>query len=270
MVKLGLIQLEIIDGDWIKNREHALHAMRALVAQGARLLVLPEIWHSFQLSRREALADFSNETRVLFAQFARDHAVTLVSCQVERDGSNFYNTAFVWDESGREIAAYRKVHLFQVGGECAWFSAGDALPPVIHSSFGTWSVAICFDLRFPMMFRRLAEAGVHLVVVPAQWPSVRETHWRTLLAARAIENQMFMVGVNRRGAKQTQTGIEPYRGVSCVITPLGEPCLLLNESDEHGVVAIDLDDARRVREAFPCLSLSHPVIDYYSGNGCKG
>lgn len=261
MVNVGLIQLELIDGDWEKNRDHALQAMTALVAEGATLLVLPEMWHSFQADRRDALADFSNETRVIFSEFAGQHAITLVSCQLERDHASFYNTAFVWDETGREIAAYRKVHLFQAGGECAWFSPGECLPPIIQSSFGTWSVAICFDLRFPVMFRRLAEQGVELVIVPAQWPSVREAHWLTLLRARAIENQMFMVGVNRRGLKQTQAGSEDYSGASSVIDPLGVTVLELKKQAAIGTVTISLDDAARVRTAFPCLSLSHDRID---------
>ena len=132
-----------------------------------------------------------------------------------REGRVF-NTFALFDARGETRAVYRKVHLFQLMGEQRWLTPGDCVV-VAGLDWGKAGLAICYDLRFPELFRRCALEGASLLLVPAAWPKARVAHWQTLLRARAIENQYFVAGCNCVGAAKRET----FGGRSAVVDPGG-------------------------------------------------
>ncbi len=170
-----------------------------------------------------------------------------------------YNTAVVVDDCGEIQDVYRKCHLYDAHGEreSDQTSAGDALGKPIHTPFCTLGVGICYDLRFPEMTRDLALAGCDLIVFPAAWHAgpCKEEHWETLLRARAIENECFVVGTCLAGSR--------YVGRSMVCDPLGR---VLSKgpagADGEALVTCDLDFGvlRSVRDAMPVFAHRRPDV----------
>ena len=173
------------------------------------------------------------------------------------DGGLPFNTSIVVDSAGVQRTRYRKVHLFDAQGhrESDRMSAGDALMTPLDTPFGMLGLAICYDLRFPEVARAAALAGAELMLFPAAWVDGpgKVAQWETLLAARAIENGMFVAGVSSCD--------EGRIGNSCVYAPDGA-LLAAGGSDEQLVTCeIDIADIVRVRTATP--SLAHLRPDCY-------
>jgi predicted amidohydrolase len=140
--------------------------------------------------------------------------------------------------------------------EDKWLQPGTQL---ICTDFqwGKAGLAVCYDLRFPEMFRKYALKGTRLVFIPAEWPAARVSHWSTLLRARAIENQMFVVGVNCVG----KIGNETFGGSSTIISPWGETIAEANNQDEQLITAeIDLDQVDEFRMKIPVFEDRRPDI----------
>jgi predicted amidohydrolase len=153
-----------------------------------------------------------------------------------------------FDSAGTEVARYCKMHPFTHGGEAAHFEPGS---DVVHFSHEAVRIApvICYDLRFPELFRHAVRSGVHLFAVIANWPRARHEHWTTLLKARAIENQAFVLGVNRTGRDPRNE----YGGGSLLIDPRG--VTLADAGGQAGLmeVEIDLQELLAYRRSFPVL-----------------
>ncbi len=158
------------------------------------------------------------------------------------------NMAAVYDRKGRRIAAYTKMHPFSLLDEDKYYAAGR--DTVIFDIDGmTCSVFICYDLRFPEVFRKVA-GDVKAIFVIANWPASRKEHWETLLKARAIENQCFVIGVNRTGTDGN--GIH-YPGASSVFDPSGNAVCSGNEKDEFLSCEFDPAEVIGIRSRFPFL-----------------
>jgi predicted amidohydrolase len=155
----------------------------------------------------------------------------------------------VFDKLGHELAKYSKLHPFNFANEGKYFDAGDDI--ITFELEGTaCSVFICYDLRFPEVFRQVSK-DVEVIFVVANWPNSRQRHWEMLLIARAIENQCYVVGVNRIG----KDGVgQKFNGSSMVIDPLGEVLLHTNKTNEYSVCDLSLNKVAMVREKFPFLS----------------
>lgn len=145
-----------------------------------------------------------------------------------------FNTSLIYDRNGRCLAQYRKIHLFRPLGEEQRFRAGDR-PGFFELEGVGCGVMICYDLRFPELARSLALSGARVLFVPAQWPRERLAHWRALLLARAIENQVFVVGCNATGSR----GGETFGGASLIIDPWGR--ILAEGGAGEDVVQAELD-----------------------------
>ena len=158
------------------------------------------------------------------------------------------NEAVVFSPTGTELTRYRKIHPFTGGGEHEHYSAGSQ-----HSVF-EWSgfrIApfICYDLRFPELFRPAARDGAELFVIVANWPEKRSEHWVRLLQARAIENQAFVLGVNRTGTDPSLV----YDGRSCLFDPHGNEVFQAGRTEQVITAEIDPAVARQWRAEFPAL-----------------
>jgi omega-amidase len=226
--------------------------------QKADLLVLPELWPTgYHLSRAEEYASpLDGGPFALMSGLARMHGMALVGSALESnaDGPPF-NTAALFGPDGALLAAYRKVHLFPPMGEAEYLAPGVDLP-LFDLPWGRTALAICYDLRFPEMWRRYAFGGAQLIVIPAEWPAVRVEHWRLLLRARAVENQLFVVGCNRAG--EDIDGL--FGGHAAAIDPMGEA--IVEGGSEAGlfVATLELDQVAAVRRRLPFLNDRRPEV----------
>jgi len=157
------------------------------------------------------------------------------------------NTSVLFDSSGEQVAVYRKAHLFSLLHEERHVSPGNALA-LVQTPWGKAGLSVCYDIRFPELFRTYALLGAEFVLSPMAFPHPRLEHWRILVRARAIENQMFMIGTNQVGTEDFgPEGRVTYFGHSCIIDPWGETVAEAGEGEELLTVEIDLDRVAEVR-----------------------
>ncbi len=198
---IALAQMAITPGRPDLNEAEARRQAAQAAAAGAGLLLLPELWPTgYDLARAaDYAAPLDSGHFALMAGIACACQLHVLGTALEASPSGRpYNTATLYTPDGRRAAHYRKVHLFPPMGEVEHLSPGDALP-VFDLPWGRTALAICYDLRFPEMWRRYTQAGAQLILIPAEWPIRRVEHWRLLLKARAVENQLFVAGCNRAG-----------------------------------------------------------------------
>ncbi|MAE59767.1 MAG: amidohydrolase [Planctomycetaceae bacterium] len=223
----------------------------ANVPPGA-LVVLPEMFNTgFSLNTDAAAEDWdTSPTRQSLAELASDlnsHVVGGMAVRVAPDRCE--NQAPVFAPDGRVLCRYAKMHPFTFANEHTAYAPGDAFDLFEWGPF-TVSPFVCYDLRFPELFRRAARHGADLFTVGANWPARREDHWIALLQARAIENQAYVVGVNRCGNDPDHA----YSGRSLIIDPRGQ--ILADAGNDPSVICAspDHDALRQYRTDFPALS----------------
>lgn len=238
-LRLALIQIDVRTGDPDAN----FAALERLLERAAALprkpdvIVAPEMWNTgYALDRIGELADpDGRRTKALLAAFCRRHRVNVIAGSIAEAGAEgVANAAYGFNRDGRETVRYAKIHLFPLMDEHRHLRAGDR--PGLFSLEGTKAgILICYDLRFPELARRLALAGARLLFVPAQWPHPRLHHWRTLLMARAIENQVYVIGCNRVGESDGAS----FFGHSMVVDPWGN--IVAEAGEEETILTADLD-----------------------------
>lgn len=254
-VYAAAIQFPIVAGDVDANRRQARLALQRVYDQGAGLAVLPEMWSSgYDYKRLAELADETPRVADELAEIAGRLNLVIVGSLPEKHQGSIYNTAFVHDR-GQELGRYRKLHLFSPMKEDRYLAPGDQTL-VIPTSVGRLGLAICYDLRFPEMFRRLALDGAETVCLPAQWPSPRQLHWRTLLRARSIENQYFLVAANNCGP----LGNLNFFGMSLIVSPRGEFLAEGGESMAEPSALLDFADMAAYRKEIPAWRDRRPEI----------
>jgi predicted amidohydrolase len=245
---LALAQIDLALGDAARN----LHTARACVAQaqarGADVVVLPELWSSaYDLERAAVHASALDQGMfAMVADLAREYHIAIVGSLLEARAGKIYNTATFHDARGNRVGMYRKLHLVPMLDEDKYLAGGDDAN-VFDTEFGTFALAVCYDLRFPELWRHYALAGAHLVFIPAEWPQKRIAHWRTLLPARAIENQIFIAACNRVGTSKGET----FGGSSMIVDPWGEILVQGDEREALLIAHIDLDVVDQVRARVP-------------------
>lgn len=258
--RAGLVQFDIKRGHVSANLKTVLRWLTRLAERNVRLAVLPEMWPSSMVaSDVDRLVDESETALQEIRRFARKHAMTIVGSSYERASERIYNTAYVVDADGSISGQYRKIHLFSPAGEHINFQAGD-VPLVVNTTAGRLGVVICYDLRFPELLRMLCEQGAEILIVPAQWPSLRQDHWNTLLRARAIENQVFVIGCNRTGHENRGSGLAlTYGGGSVLIDPWGRT--LASRRATAGIAEAEFDFAviDKVRKSIPVWTDRSPA-----------
>ena len=180
------------------------------------------------------------------SKLAKEKEIIVGFGWVRKKGDICENVYSIVDERGQLISEYAKIHPFSYSGEDQYFVGGDKI--VIYRIKNIpFSTFICYDLRFPEIFRTVSES-VHMIILPACWPSKRSEHWKTLLRARAIENQVYIFAVNCQG----DIGELYYSGDSCIINPNGE--ILHCLSDKRGAIICNVeDDVDQFRNSFPVL-----------------
>lgn len=253
---VAAVQFNVRQGDLDANLAHVREALARAADQGANLVLLPEMWSTgFAYRTLNELAERTGAVVAELQELSARHKLVIVGSQPEPAGDDrVYNTAHVID-NGQVAAAYRKLHLFSLLGEDKAFKGGDAWC-LAETSLGKIGVIICYDLRFPELSRRLALEGARLICVPAQWPKPRQEHWRTLLRARAIENQLYVVSANACG----QIGKLDFFGMSMVIDPKGEVVADAGEQEGEIIAPLSWQAMDDWRAQIPCFADRRPEV----------
>ena len=247
------IQFNVKQGDVDANLAYVRTALKRVADQGAELVVLPEMWSSgFAYKQLNELALRTATIVDELLELSSQLKLVICGSMPEPNGDKVFNTASVID-NGRLAGIYRKIHLFSLLGEDRAFSGGDQWL-LADTSIGKIGVIICYDLRFPEISRRLALAGAQVICVPAQWPKPREEHWRTLLRARAIENQLFVVSANTCGL----VGKLDFFGMSMIINPKGEALAEAGEEEREIMAILDMRVMDDWRAQIPCFNDRKP------------
>ena len=213
------------------------------------LVVLPEMFATGFSTNVELTAEEPGaETETFLAQTAKELGIYLVGGFVARTEDGPQNVSVTYSPEGMEIARYAKIQPFTAGGESDCHHPGDRLVSYEWNSF-TVTPFICYDLRFPEIFRPAAKRGTQLFTVIASWPVMRIEHWVKLLQARAIENQAYVVGVNRTGADPKYS----HTGRSLIVDPQGN--ILADAGEGEGIITATPDKAalEAYREKLPFL-----------------
>ncbi|SRR6266568_559277 len=252
-IKAAAIQFNVKQGDVDANLAYVREALGRAAGQGANLVVLPEMWSSgFSYRDLNQLALRTEGIAAELLELSARHKLVIVGSMPEPNGDKVFNTIHVAD-NGKLAGVYRKIHLFSLLGEDRAFSGGDSWL-LANTSLGKVGVIICYDLRFPELSRRLAVEGAQVICVPAQWPKPRQEHWRTLLRARAIENQLFVVACNACGI----IGKLDFFGMSMIIDPKGELLGEAGESEGEVFASLDLQAMDDWRRQIPCFNDRRP------------
>ncbi|MDN7242039.1 carbon-nitrogen family hydrolase [Planococcus sp. N028] len=247
-MKLACIQLDIAFGEPETNFKRVAEKMQEAAENGADIIVLPEMWNTgYALTELENLADSTEQAKAFIADFAEKHHVHVVGGSVStRKKGAFYNTMHIANKNGEAVGEYDKAHLFGLMDEHVYLEAGDSLNLFELDGVACGGV-ICYDIRFPEWIRAHALNGAKIMFVPAEWPLARIDHWRILLQARAIENQCFVVAVNRAGKDPKNE----FGGNSMIIAPWGEIRMHLGTEETIGYAEIDLTEVDEVRGRIP-------------------
>lgn len=236
--------------------------VREAAGRGARFVVTPENTnflgpHEEKVRRAEPL---DGKTCERFAALARECEILLLLGSFNErsdDPERCYNTSVLFDASGKQIAVYRKIHLFDIdlSDEVRFLESKTIVPGaktvVANSPFGKVGLSICYDMRFPELYRQLSESGAELVCVPSAftWTTGKD-HWEVLLRARAIENQCFVVAAAQCG-RHDDRGLRQSWGHSAIIDPWGRVLAMAGEAPEVVVAEIDPAKTAEVRRAMP-------------------
>lgn len=255
---ISLGQMDVRLGDPAANWQTVQTMTAEARRRGSDLVVFPELWSTgYDLENADRHATPANAG--LFAQtaaLAQTHQIAILgSCLSLLDEKQYGNTAVYFGADGRSLAKYSKIHLFRLMQEEQFLMAGPQ-PAVVETAWGKAGLTICYDLRFPELYRHYALAGAQLVFVPAEWPHPRLSHWRTLLRARAIENQMYIVACNRVGRSKNID----FFGHSCIVDPWGETVIEGGEAEMLLTAEIDLGLVDKIRAKIPIFEDRRPDI----------
>lgn len=259
-LKLGLCQMHVTN-DKKENLRRAREMLDKAAAGGAELAMLPEMFNCpYENAAFPVYAEpAGGESWQMLSQAAKDNGLYLVGGSVpELEDGHIYNTSYIFDPRGRELARHRKVHLFDIdvpGGqrfrESDTLTAGDRIT-LIDTPWGKVGVAICFDIRFAELFRVMGDEGAVLICVPAAFNmTTGPAHWDLTFRMRAVDQQCFVAGCSP--ARDAGASYVAF-GNSLVADPWGTFPLHMDEQEHVQVVELDLDDLTRYRGQIPILS----------------
>lgn len=254
---ISLAQIDVALGDPEANLKKAAAWTAEAARRGSELIVFPEMWTTgYDFDHIDALAARHEAVLAEIAALAKKHKLWLNGSMLTlNEEGRPTNTSILFDPSGEQAGLYRKIHLFGVMNEDQYLAPGRHMTTV-ETAWGQSGLAICYDLRFAEMFRSYALNGVNMVTLPAEWPQPRLAHWRTLLRARAIENQMFMIGVNRVGTD----GTYEFFGHSAIIDPWGNAVVEGGDSELLLTATIETDMVTDVRKKIPVFNDRRPEL----------
>jgi predicted amidohydrolase len=245
-----LLQFPSVPGEPLKTLGNLKNWLGGIKTRQGDWILLPEMWPSSFQPKQQLKQRIENAVCFHWLKdLARERGCYVSGSMLEMPASQAFNTAFIMDPRGELKGSYRKIHLFPLSGEHRHFFPGKK-NEVASLGGRKLGLAICYDLRFPDLFRGLVRQGAQWIFVPSAWPEARLDHFRTLLKARAIESQCYVVGVNKCGPERD--GLV-FGGHSMVWDPWG---ISLGElGRRRGILTVRIDLARvgKIRKQYPFL-----------------
>lgn len=254
-MRVALVSLNQAWEDKRVNAEACYSFLKRTKEQGAELVIFPEMTLTSYSMNANLIAEDkdSSETVALFKRYAIEFQVAIVFGIVFQDGIKAKNNAVLIDCDGDVKAVYSKIHPFSFAGEDKIYNAGNEIS-ITEINSVTIGLTICYDLRFPEIYSALAK-NTDFIINIANWPNKRLDHWNSLLKARAIENQLFIIGVNRTG--HDGNGLE-YTKSSQIVNPNGEVLSPLILDGELAIYDIDLGLTSKLKKTFSTVQDRKP------------
>lgn len=245
-MRVSILQIDIVWEDKQKNLQHLRSKLEELCGK-TDIAILPEMFSTgFTMRSRELAEPVDGETITTLREWASTYKIALVGSYIASDQGYYYNRAFFLTPDG-EAYYYDKKHLFRMGNETEYFSAGNNKVIIPYRG---WNICllVCYELRFPVWSRNVNNE-YDLLIYVANWPTARRQVWDTLLAARAIENMTYVCGVNRVG---TDGNGLAYSGGSVIYSPRGKAIVTTADNKESVVTKdLSLDELTTFRQKFP-------------------
>ena len=249
--RVACAQMDIALGNKDVNLDSAVQMIKEAAQRGVDLIVLPELFTTgYCLDRAESLAEPPKGHSIeLLRDLAGRFRIFIVAGSIlEKRDAQIFNTSYLIGKDGKLLGHYDKVHLFPPFQENHYLTAGSGAS-IFKTELGLFGVIICFDLRFPEITRTLTLNGAQVLFCPAEFPAERIAVCATLLRARAIENQVFVVGCNRVGSD----GKHLYGGRSAIINPEGKTLAQADDAPQLIEATINLKEIEAVRKSMPVL-----------------
>jgi predicted amidohydrolase len=243
--------MNIVSGDKQANLKTAMSYIDEAGNNGVEIVCFPEMFNTglvFKTIKKFAETE-SGETLGLLCSIAKRKKIAIIAGSIPiKEKSYIYNAAYVINKKGKIIGNYKKIHTFSPIGEHKHIKSGSKINIFTLGKLKV-GLMICYDIRFPELARNLALKGANILFVPAQFPNPRSEHWKILLKARAIENQVYVAGVNRVGADESRS----YFGYSMILDPWGN--ILSKAGEEPTIIYADIDqnEIRKTRKVIPCF-----------------
>lgn len=239
--KVAVAQFEIKIGSPDVNIDKGLAFIDQAIQKNAQLILLPELWTSgYDLDKCDRYIHLNQQILVELHSCANQNNIVIGGSYITQDRNGFKNSFLLIEPGEQTETTYHKVHLFRLLKETQYFVPGSDVV-LKDTPLGRVGLAICYDVRFPELFRAYCREHVEIILVSAEWGIQRDEHWRTLLRARAIENQAFVIAANAVGPLfETQCA-----GYSAVIDPWGVVLAEAGSSEERLLMAeIDTDEIK--------------------------
>jgi predicted amidohydrolase len=246
-IKIGLVQYNPVWENKSASRKKISELLKN--CEQVDLLIFPEMTLTgFTMKASVFAEELQGESNLFFSSIAKEKKRAVMYGAIEKGKKENFNTLVHINNQGKIISTYRKIHPFSYSAEDIFFGKGKET--VVTKVKGVKiGLSICYDLRFPELYRFYAKEKVHLIVDVANWPDTRIEHWKTLLKARAIENQCYAIGVNR-------VGDDPklhYNGFSSVFDPMGKEIVSVENEEKIIIAEIDRNYVNDVRKKLPFL-----------------
>lgn len=248
-MKVSAIQMNMKFADPSYNFKHAEDLIRQAAQDKPDVIILPETWNTgfFPENKLVQYCDHAGfMVKKMCQKLSKDLNTNIIAGSVsnQRDDGNIYNTAYIFDRSGKCIADYDKTHVFTPMSEDKFYHQGTRIT-TFYLDGRKCGIIICYDLRFLELVRTIALQKIDVLFIPAQWPDKRRLHWNILTAARAIENQIFVVACNSCGT----AGDIVYGGSSRIIDPWGETISEAGEQEQIISGSLDFSIIEGIRNS---------------------
>ncbi|SET23503.1 carbon-nitrogen family hydrolase [[Clostridium] polysaccharolyticum] len=245
-MRIGIVQMQILWENKEKNKEKILLFLTQAQKEKIDLVLLPEMsLTGFSMEVCKTKDSYAGQTIEWFQKICRNRKLAIGFGWVEKnEQEKALNHYSIVDKQGNLISDYVKIHPFRYGKESEYFQGGNNIVccNLLEHKIAT---VICYDLRFPELFR-IQDKDCSVIIVPANWPASRSSHWKCLLQARAIENQVYIIGINCCGMMDGSY----YSGDSSVFSPVGERLLQVGDKETMAWIEIN-NDVKEYQSKFP-------------------
>lgn len=256
-MKVSIIQMDIK----YKNIEKNYLKLKKMIEKvEGDVVILPETWTTgfFPRENLQEYSDLNGERlKEFISKMSKEKNINVIAGSIinKAKDNKIFNTCYIFERSGENIASYSKTHLFSPMHEDKYFEKGNEIVTFLLDGV-LCGIIICYDIRFLELTRILSLKGIKILFVVAQWPIERIEHWKLLNRVRAIENQIFVVGVNACGIVEDVK----FGGNSLVVDPWGKILCQLGENEEVLTITLNLDELKEIREKINIYNDRRPEL----------